>query len=58
MKRHISILGKEIRQYFPELEDFQKYRRFVNIPFRTSVGDLLLQDNLLQEQFFVSFKLV
>ena len=25
MKRHISILGEEIWQYFPDLEDFQKY---------------------------------
>jgi len=33
------------------LEDFQKYCRFVNNPFGTSVGDLLPQDNLLQEQF-------
>ena len=24
MKLHISILGEEIRQYFPDLEDFQK----------------------------------
>ena len=27
MKRHISILGEEIRHYFPDLEDFQKYCR-------------------------------
>ena len=51
MKRHISILGEEIRHYFPDLEDFQKYCRFVNNPFGTSVGDLPSQDNLLQEQF-------
>ena len=46
-----SILGKEIRHYFPDLEDFQKYCRFVKNPFGTSVGDLPSQDNLLQEQF-------
>ena len=51
MKRHISIFGEEIRQYFPDLEDFQKYLRFVNNPFGTSVRDLPSQDNLLQEQF-------
>jgi len=34
-----------------DLEDFQKYCRFVNNPFGTSVGDLPSQDNLLQEQF-------
>ena len=50
-KRHISILGEEIRHYFPDLEDFQKYCRFVNNPFGTSFGDLPSQDNLLQEQF-------
>ena len=33
------------------MEDFQKYCRFVNNPFGTSVGDLPSQDNLLQEQF-------
>ena len=46
-----SILGEEIRHYFPDLEDFQKYCRFVKNPFGTSVGDLPSQDNLLQEQF-------
>ena len=51
MKCHISILGKEIRHYFPDLEDFQKYCGFVNNPFGMSVGDLPSQDNLLQEQF-------
>ena len=51
MKRHISILGEEIRHYFPDLEDFQKYCRFVNNPFGTNVGDLSLQDNLLRELF-------
>ena len=51
MKRHISILGEEIRQYFLDLGDFQKYCRFVNKPFGTSVGDLSSQDNLLQKQF-------
>ena len=30
LKRHISILGKKIRHDFPDLEDFQKYCRFVN----------------------------
>jgi len=33
------------------LEDFQKYCRFVNNPFGTSVGDLPSQDHFLQEQF-------
>ena len=51
MKRHISILGEEIWHYFPNLEDFQKYCRFVNNPFGTSVGHQPSQDNLLQEQF-------
>ena len=52
IKRHISILGEEIRQHFPDLEDFQKYCRFVNNHFGTSVSDLPSQDsNLLQEQF-------
>ena len=52
MKRHISILGEEIRQHFPDLEDFWKYCRFVNNHFGTSVSDLPSQDsNLLQEQF-------
>jgi len=52
MKRHISILGEEIGHYFPDLDDFQKYYRFVNSPFGTSVGDLPSQDKLLQEQLF------
>ena len=30
MKRHISILSKEIWHDFPDLEYFQKYCRFVN----------------------------
>ena len=47
MKRHLSILGEEIRHYFPNLKDFQKYYRFVNNHFGTSVGDLPSQDNLL-----------
>ena len=51
MKRHISILGEEIQHYFPDLEDFQKYCRFVNNPFGTSVVQKPSQDNLLQEQF-------
>ena len=51
MKRHISILGEEIWQYFSELEDFQKYRHFVNNPFGMNVGDLPLLGNLLQEEF-------
>ena len=50
IKRHISILSEEIRQYFPDLKDFQKYFRFVNNRFGTSVGDLPSQDNLLQIQ--------
>ena len=25
MKRHISVVGEEIRQYFPGLEDFQSF---------------------------------
>ena len=50
IKHYISILGEEIRHYFPDLKDFQNYCRFVN-PFGTSVGDLPSQDNLLQEQF-------
>ena len=37
IKRHISIVGEEIRHYFPDLEDFQKYCRFVYNPFGTSV---------------------
>ena len=49
---HISILVEEIDHYFPDLEDFQKYYRFVNSPFGTSVGDLPSQDKLLQEQLF------
>ena len=51
VKRHISILGEEIGNYFPDLEDLQKYFRFLNNPFGTNVGDLPSQDNLLQEQF-------
>ena len=51
MKRHISVLGEEIRHYFPDLKDFQKYCHFVNNPFGMSIGDLPSQDNLLQEQF-------
>ena len=51
MERHISVLGEEIRHYFLDLEDFQKYCRFVNNLFGTSFGDLPSQDNLLQEQF-------
>ena len=51
MKRHISIFGEEIRHYLPDLEDFQRYCRFVNNSFGTSVGDLPLQDKLLQKQF-------
>ena len=33
MKRHISILGEEIRLYFPDLEDFQKVLSFCEQPF-------------------------
>ena len=51
VKRHISILDEDIRDFFPDLENFQKYCRFVNNPFGTSFGDLPSQDNLLQEQF-------
>ena len=51
MKLHISILGEEIRQYFPDLEDFQKYCGFVNNPFGTSVGDLPSENILLHEKF-------
>ena len=47
IKRRISILVEEIRQCFPDLEDFQKYCRFVNNPFRTIVGDLPSHDNWL-----------
>ena len=50
MKRYVSICGEEIRQYFPDLEDFQKYGRFVHNTVGTSVGDLPSQDNLRQEQ--------
>ena len=52
MKRNMPILGEEFRQHFSDLEDFQKYFRFVNNPFGTSVGDLLSLDKLLQKQFF------
>ena len=51
MACHISILREEIRHYFPDLEDFERYCRFVSDPFGTSVGDLPSQDILLQEQF-------
>ena len=51
MKQHIFILGEEIRQYFPYLEDFQKYCRFLNNPFGTNLGNLPSHDNFLQEQF-------
>ena len=51
MKRHISILGEKMRQFFPDLEDFQWYSHFANNPFGSSVRDLPSQDNLLQEQF-------
>jgi len=47
----MSILGEEIWKFFPDLEDFQKYCRFVNNSFGTSVGNLPSLDNLLQEQF-------
>ena len=50
MKRHISILGKEIQQYFPDLEDFRSIMVFVNL-FGTTAADLPSQDNLHQEQF-------
>jgi len=40
MKRHISILGDEIQQYFSNLEDFRKYCHFVNNRLGMSVGDL------------------
>ena len=51
MKRHIFIFDEEIWQYFPDLEDFQKFCRFGNNTFGTSVGDLHLQDILLEVQF-------
>jgi len=51
MTCHISIFREEIRHYFSNLEDFEKYCRFVSNPFGTSVGDMPSQDNLLQEQF-------
>ena len=38
MKRQISIVSEEIRHYFPDLEDFQKYCRFVNNPFGTDIS--------------------
>ena len=50
MKQHMSILGEKFRQYFPDLENFQKFCRFVNNPFGTSIEDLPSLDNLLQEQ--------
>ena len=49
MKRHISIFSEEIWQCFPDLDDFQKYCRFVNNTFGKSIGDLPSQDNSLQE---------
>ena len=51
MKCDISIFDEEIRQYFPDLKDFQKFYRSVHSTFGTSVGGLPSQDNLLQEQF-------
>ena len=37
-----SIIGEEIRHYFPDLEDFQKYCRFVKNPFGMSVLEICL----------------
>ena len=51
MKCHISILGEKIRHYFLDLEDFQKYCHFVNNYFGMCVGDLPLQNNLLQKVY-------
>ena len=51
MKRRIFILCEKIRQYFPDLKDFQKYCLIVNNLLGTNVRDLPSQDNLLQEQF-------
>ena len=48
MKRHISILGKKMWQYFPDLEDFQTYCRFVNNSFGKSVK------NLPSQRYFTS----
>ena len=48
IKRHFFIHGEEIRQYFHDLEDFQKYCCSVKNPFRTSARDLPSQKNVLQ----------
>ena len=51
MKRHITFLVKKFDSASLTWKIFKKYCRFVSNPFGTSVGDLPLQDNLLQEQF-------
>ena len=50
MKRHISILGEEIPQYFSDLKGFQNYCRFVNNFFGTRVEDLPSRESFFQEQ--------
>ena len=53
MKQRISILGEEIQQYFPDLADFQKYCRFVNDPFGTTVRDLPSLDNFFKSSLLI-----
>ena len=53
MKRNVSIHREEITHYFPDLEEFEKYHRF--IPFVLSINDLPSEDNLIQEQFINDF---
>src|SRR6218665_2187894 len=51
MKQHVSILCEEICHYFPDLERFEKYYRFINNPFAPSISDLPSEDSSIQEQF-------
>lgn len=51
MKQHVSILSEEISHYFPDLQEFDKYYRFINNPFVLSISDLPSEDSSIQEQF-------
>ena len=50
-KRHVSIFREEITNYFPDLEELEKYHLFVNnLSVLSSIDGLSSEDNLIQER--------
>ena len=51
MKCHVSILSEEIARYFPNLQEFEKFYRFISTPFALKLDDLPSINHHIQEQF-------